>query len=186
MRERLQAVTFRVAGRGDARAVAELHAASWRAHYRHSLTEAYLGGPIEDERHAVWSERLNAPRAAQVVVLAEEAGGLVGFLCAFIDEDPEWGTLIDNLHVAEKRKGGGIGRSLMGNVAQRLAPIVPHRPVHLYVIDHNVAARAFYARIGGQPAGTDEGPMPDGSQVSMIRVLWPSPSALSAGTRRPL
>jgi hypothetical protein len=37
-------VSFRAAGRDDARAVAELHADSWRRHYREAYSDAFLAG----------------------------------------------------------------------------------------------------------------------------------------------
>lgn len=173
---------FRRAGRDDAAAVAMLHTASWRAHYRDSLTEAYLAGPIDAERLGVWSERLQSPNATLTCLLAEEDHALVGFVCAIAARDPLHGTLIDNLHVAVPRKGRGIGRALMRHMAVHLTEAAPERPVHLYVLDSNLAARAFYERIGGRAAGREMHEGPDGSRSPVTRILWSSPGALRDGT----
>ena len=62
------------------------------------LDPAFLAGPVESDRMAVWAARLSNPRNDQHVVVAVEQGVLVGFVCVFGDEDPKWGR-IDNLHV---------------------------------------------------------------------------------------
>ena len=176
-------VTLRLAQGGDAQAVAGLHAASWRVHYRGSLSDHYLDGPIEAERRRIWADRLAAPDPRQVIWLAEEAGELAGFACAFADHDPDWGTLIDNLHVRPDRKGGGLGRRLMVRTARSLLSLCPGRPVHLYVLTANTAAQAFYDRIGGEAVGRDHHVLPDGSDRPVIRYAWASPARLIEAER---
>ncbi len=178
MTARRDETRFRPAGAEDAAAVAKLHAASWRAHYRGSLTDAYLEGPIDGERLRVWSERLEGADPALTVILAEEDRALVGFVCALAARHAAFGSLVDNLHVAVGRKGSGIGRALMRKVATRLADAAPERPVHLYALDANLGAHAFYARIGGAPAGNEIHDGPDGSRSPVTRILWASPAAL--------
>src|SRR5258708_16945646 len=90
---------FRLAGPGDAEAVAALHADSWRRHYRGAYSDAYLDGDVEGDRLAVWSERLRDRRTDYRTIVAEDAGRLVGFAHTVLDEDEAWGALLDNLHV---------------------------------------------------------------------------------------
>jgi ribosomal protein S18 acetylase RimI-like enzyme len=175
------AVTVRPAAPADAPRVATLHAASWRAHYRGALRDAYLDGPIEAERAAVWNQRLAHPRAGQIVLLAEAGPVLAGFVCVFLDHDRQFGTLIDNLHVDVARKRGGIGRLLMREAGQAMLHAVPRRPAYLFVIEANHAARAFYDRIEGHPADRGRHTEPDGSEVPVLRYTWDSPAALVAG-----
>lgn len=174
-------VTIRRAHEGDAARVGALHAASWRAHYRGSLSDAYLDGPVEEERAAVWAQRLGHPRPGQIVLLAED-DGLAGFVCVFLDHDRSFGSFIDNLHVAVARKGQGIGRQLMREVAEAMHHDVPRRPAYLFVLEANAAARGFYERIGGRAVEHLRHQEPDGSQVAAMRYVWDSAAALIAGT----
>jgi hypothetical protein len=43
-----------------------------------------------------------------------------GFGQMILDQDPHWGSLLDNLHVAFQHKRKDIGRKLMQAVAERL------------------------------------------------------------------
>lgn len=174
-------ITVRPAHEGDAIRVGALHAASWRAHYRGSLTDAYLDGPVDEERAAVWAQRLGHPRAGQVVLLAED-DELAGFVCVFLDHDRIFGSFIDNLHVAVTRKGQGIGRQLMREAAEAMHHAVPRRPAYLFVLEVNAAARGFYERIGGRGVEHLRHQEPDGSQVAAMRYVWDSAAALIAGT----
>lgn len=179
---RIAEVMFRAAQSDDADAVAALHTASWRAHYRGALSGSYLDGPIETERLAVWHQRLLHPREGQVTILAEDGDVLVGFICLFLDHDRSFGTLIDNLHVAAERKGGGIGRKLMRRAAEAMLHALPRRSAYLDALESNHAARGFYERIGGMVAEHGRSIEPDGSQVAVVRYVWPSPAALIAGS----
>src|ERR1700709_817210 len=157
----------------DAATIAALHAASWRAHYRGSLSDAYLDGPIGAERLAVWTERLSHPRAGQVVLLAEDGETALGFVCAFLDHDRQHGTLIGNLHVTVDRKGSGIGRLLMREAGEAMQHALPRGPVYLFALASNHAARAFYERLGGTLEGEERKTEPDGSSVLAVRYVWP-------------
>jgi ribosomal protein S18 acetylase RimI-like enzyme len=181
-RDGMPSATIRPARIEDADAIASLHAASWRAHYRGSLSDAYLDGPIEAERQAVWAQRLYHPREGQVVLLAEMDSALIGFVCLFLDHDRDFGTMIDNLHVAVGHKGCGIGRLLMNHAAQSMLHALPRRPAYLYVLELNHAARRFYDRIGGIAAERGRKTEPDGSDVAVLRYVWLTPAALMAGT----
>lgn len=174
-------LALRDAGPADAEAVAALHAASWRAAYRGILSDDYLDGPIGSERLALWRGRLAEPGPGQMVVLAEAGSELAGFACCSLDHDPRWGTLVDNLHAAPERRGQGIGRALLREVARRLSAAAPGRPVHLWCIDDNRPAAAFYARVGGVPAGGELKSRPGGTVNAVTRFTWPTPEALAAG-----
>ena len=171
-------LVLRAATREDANAVAQLHAESWRTHYRASLTTAYLDGPVYAERRATWALRLDHPRDGQFVILAESAGALVGFVCVFADHDRTYGALIDNLHVATASRGVGIGRHLLEAVGETLRHVLPLRPVYLFVIEGNHDARGFYLAMGGTITDEVRDTLVDGSQVTALRVEWPTPLAL--------
>ena len=72
-----------------------------------------------------------------------------GFACAYLEADPEWGCLLDNLHVVPDLKGKGLGRQLMTAVAEQVWRSNPHGRLHLWAYEQNLAARRFYERLGG-------------------------------------
>lgn len=174
-------VAIRPATHDDAAAIAALHASSWRAHYRGSLSDSYLDGPVEAERAAVWSRRLEHPHVGQVVLLAEGDARLYGFVCVFLDHDRRFGSFVDNLHVVADHKGSGLGRLLMREAGTAMLHAVPRRPVYLYVLEANHDARHFYDRIGGEVVEQGRHTEPDGSEVAVLRYVWASPAAVVAG-----
>lgn len=161
-----------MAGPTDAAAVADLHAASWRSAYRGILSDEYLNGPIAPERRAVWRERFEHPRSGQYVAIAEDSTALGGFICLYRHHDPQWGTLLDNLHVLPEQQGKGIGRNLMGEAARWCAAESANQqdqPLYLWVIERNAPARGFYERLGGVVAGDTIWTAPDGTRVPELR-----------------
>jgi len=174
-------VRIRQARESDADDVARLHAASWRTAYRGALSDAYLDGPIEAERAALWRGRLGQPAENQLVLVAESAGQMVGFACAYGGHDPQWGTFLDNLHVLPELKRRGIGAQLMGEVASWSARNWPGQGIYLWVLESNLAARRFYAQLGGEDAGSDLWTPPDGSALPKLRIAWRNADVLSAG-----
>lgn len=173
---------IRLAGPTDAAAIAELHTASWRSAYRGILSDPYLDGPIALERRAVWRERFEHPGPGQYVAVAEDSAVLAGFTCLYQHYDPQWGTLLDNLHVLPERQGKGIGRSLIAKAAHWCAAQMvlnqQEEPVYLWVIESNAPARRFYERLGGAVAGETMWTAPDGTQVPELRYAWSNPGSL--------
>ena len=174
---------LRIAGPGVADRVAALHAASWRSAYRGLLADAYLDGDIEGERRAAWRGRLAAPEAGDQTVLACSGDAVLGFCCFRFDADPQWGTLVDNLHADPARRGLGVGRRLLSEVARRADAAAPGRPVHLFCLEGNGAARGFYERLGGDVVERCAHDEPDGLRHPVVRYAWASPAALAAGCR---
>jgi predicted N-acetyltransferase YhbS len=110
----VQSVRFRVAGAADATAIAALHADSWRRHYRGVYSDSFLDGDVGDDRLRIWSERLAVATSETAhTVVAEDDDGLVGFTHVVFDADPEWGALLDNLHVRYASKRQGVGSELI-------------------------------------------------------------------------
>ena len=171
-------VDFRQATAADVPAIARLHGESWRNHYRGAYADEFLDGPVFDERLAVWTERFDRPSPSAVTVLAMTGDALVGFAHTFLDDDPEWGSLLDNLHVTLARKGSGVGRKLMGRTAELVLDRATSPRLYLWVLEQNVAAQGFYQRLGGEFAGTKATQAPGGKEVAAIRVVWPDSSVL--------
>lgn len=166
------AITYRLAGPADADPIGRLHARSWRESYRGSFTDAFLDGDLPGERMRVWRERLAAPPAGQLVRVAVDGSAVLGFVCAYGDHDPEWGSFIDNLHVAAGAKRGGVGSSLMRQAGAWLAREHPGLGVYLWVLEANSPARRFYERLGAGNAGVTTMETHGGAIVRSCRYVW--------------
>ncbi len=165
-------MTIRVAEPADADVIAQLHARSWHTAYRGILSDAFLDGPLLADRQALWRARFaEVNRTGQMVLVDEEAGKILGFACAFLDADPEWGTLLDNLHVVLESKGKGLGRQLMAEVANRILKLNRTR-LHLWAFEQNHAACRFYERLGGIITTSHAESAPDGREVNAVRYCW--------------
>jgi ribosomal protein S18 acetylase RimI-like enzyme len=178
-------VEYREARASDAEAIANLHARSWRESYRGSFRDEFLDGDLPGERLRVWSERLERPPPDQFVLLAVDGLELAGFVCAYGARDAQWGSLVDNLHVAREYKRAGIGAALMRRAGEWLAVHHPELPVHLLVLEANAPARRFYERIGGQNAGVSTMETHGGAVVRSCRYTWPKPALLGTVVRDP-
>lgn len=175
---------FRLAGAADAPAVAALHAENWRRHYRGAYSDDYLDGDVHTDRLAVWDARLRERDSGRCTILAE-AGALIGFANTFLSEDPTWGALVDNLHVAAGSQRAGIGSRLMALTAEAvLAGAIGEPRLYLWVLEQNLDARAFYLARGGElverapvlpPGGVAE--RLSGSPAR-LRFAWPRAAVL--------
>jgi ribosomal protein S18 acetylase RimI-like enzyme len=172
-------VAFRPATERDVEAIAALHADSWRRHYRGAFSDAYLDGDVFADRRSVWSQRLTAPNPAIDTVLAVAGGEIVGLAHTVLDDDPEWGALLDNLHVAHHAKRTGIGTRLMARSAEAVLARARVTSLYLWVLEGNTAAQAFYAARGGRlvERGITE-PPGRGGRIVGLRYVWPDPSVL--------
>jgi ribosomal protein S18 acetylase RimI-like enzyme len=179
----LAGVVFRRARFEDARSVARLHADSWRRHYRGAYADAFIDGDVERDRLQVWSERLSTRDGTTSTILAAEGSSLVGFVHVIFDEKDQVSSLIDNLHVVFDRKRGGVGTQLLSHAA---AAVVRRGRggTHLWVLEQNTAAQAFYEKRGGTCTGrrlvSPPGGVPgrlNGSPVA-LRYSWADPALL--------
>jgi GNAT superfamily N-acetyltransferase len=177
-------VRYRAARAGDAEQMAVLHAANWRQHYRGAYADSFLDGDVFADRLAVWSSRLADP-AGSITVLAEDDGGLAGFVHVILDQDVEWGSLIDNLHVALPHQGTGIGTALLAHAAQGVLERAANPRSYLWVLKQNAAAQRFYRARHG--ICVEEAPVTPPGGVSsrlrgspaMLRIAWPDASVLA-------
>ena len=120
---------------------------SWQQNYRGDFSDHFLDTEATAEREGVWQKRLNNPMPNQFCWVAELEGEICGFACAFLGDDAEHGTLLDNLHVLDTAKGKGIGRQLMRLVA-------------------------FYGRLGGFNCETVAGNDIGDKEVRKCRIVW--------------
>jgi GNAT superfamily N-acetyltransferase len=173
-------MTIRHAVQTDAARIASLHARSWQTAYRGILREEFLDGPVIANRLQLWQERLcDSPPHGQYILVSERGGEILGFACAYLDADPQWGTLLDNLHVAPGQKGRGLGARLMAAVAQTVVRDGLTSALHLWVYEQNCQARRFYERLGGIPTDCVAELAPDGGRVNAVRYAWQQLEALA-------
>jgi ribosomal protein S18 acetylase RimI-like enzyme len=168
-------VTLRAAHHDDAEAIACLHTESWRRTYRGMMTDEFLDVGALENRRGVWHERLGTPGANQYTIVAQDRWAIVGFICAFADEDAIWGSYIDNLHVAPDMHRRGVGRALMRSVGEWLCQVQPERGVYLWVMEANASARRFYERLGATNADTVDKVDPGGGHAPNCRYVWSRP-----------
>ncbi len=168
----LTGMHYRLATSADITAIAQLHALSWQQAYRGMLDDDFLDNHVQENRQVAWQARLSVENPAQFVMVAADAVGLTGFVCLFLDVDPDYGALLDNLHVAPHRHGQGIGKTLMQHAMAWLAEQAPQSAMHLWVFANNEGAIRLYQRLGGVIEGekieTNFGTQP----VRALRIVW--------------
>ncbi len=170
---------IREAQPSDLESIAQLHARSWRSAYRGMLGDAYLDGDLVADRRALWQQRFSTPTANQTIAVAEvDNKTIVGLACAFGDHDARWGTLLENLHVAQGYKGTGIGAQLVTHIAEWCARTQASDVLHLWVLAPNTAAQGFYKRLGARQVEQAVWDTPDGNRLPELRFAWPSVAAL--------
>ncbi len=177
---------FRLAGPSDARAVAALHADSWRRHYRGVYSDAFLDGDLAVDRLAVWTDQLGRGDSGSATIVAEDESGLIGFAHTVFEEDPTWGALLENIHVAHARKRRGVGSGLLARMAEAVAARPQRSGLYLWANEQNLDGQAFYeahgARRGERAMSVPPGGLP-GRLVGSprkLRYAWDDPGALSA------
>jgi len=169
----MNVITFRLATLADSQRIASLHTVSWRDAYRGILPDAYLEGPIVDERATHWQSRLSSPGThRRYVLLAEAEGTLVAFVCVLLDEEPLWGACLDNLHVLPGLQGLGLGRRLFSKAAQWVMSNEPGWPIHLWVFEANDGARRFYDALSGEVVEYGLKRAPGGADIPSLRYVW--------------
>jgi ribosomal protein S18 acetylase RimI-like enzyme len=131
----------------DAARIADLHADSWRRHYRGAYADSFLDGDVVANRRSVWSGRLAAPSNSETI-LAENGGRLVGFVHVVFDEDPAWGSLVDNLHIVNDQRRHGLGTQLLRQAASAIVGRTAEPAMFLWVLQQNTAAQRFYLAQG--------------------------------------
>jgi ribosomal protein S18 acetylase RimI-like enzyme len=172
---------YRTATPHDVEAIALLHAESWRRNYRGAYLDSFLDDDVFADRFAVWTDRLTKPGSNHYTIVAEHDGSVVGFAHTILDDDPTWGALLENLHVAHNLKRQGAGTRLMSETACELLTRRPGTGLYLWVLEQNTAAQGFYDAHGGTAVErTIRGPFPGGGTAFGLRYAWPDPSDLIA------
>jgi ribosomal protein S18 acetylase RimI-like enzyme len=168
---------LRLARTADAERIALLHADSWRRYYRGAYADSFLDGDVAADRRSVWSARLAAPADSRTVV-ADDDGRLVGFVHVVFDQDPVWGSLVDNLHVVHDHHRGGIGTALLADAARAVVNHAAADGMYLWVLEQNAAAQHFYRACGARHVETATVSPPGGDPSRLhgtprkFRMAW--------------
>jgi GNAT superfamily N-acetyltransferase len=136
---------------GDARAIAEVHVASWRSTYPGIVDQAYIDTLSVGERAANWERRLiDPPNPAPDILVAASAGSIVGFASGGPIRAPRAGfdAELYAIYLLKNAQGAGIGRALFRAWAQ-MAIDRGFRAAIVRVLSANPAC-AFYERLGAR------------------------------------
>jgi ribosomal protein S18 acetylase RimI-like enzyme len=173
-------IEYRQARLSDSQAIALLHVRNFRVNNKSKFTEAFLDSDLPAELTRLWEGRLDQPVENQLVQVALDGANLLGFACVYSAHDSQWGSLIDNVHVAQSARKTGVGSSLMKQAGSWLTPRHSAMPVYLLVLESNSVARRFYERLGACNAETLAIETHGGTMVRNCRYTWSRPQQMSA------
>jgi GNAT superfamily N-acetyltransferase len=165
-------ITLRQRVASDADRMAALHTESWRSSYRGILSDEYLDGAIFDERRNYWQKSFSASEPERGFILTvERAGEVVAFVSVYLNEEPEYGALLHNLHVRPYLKGHGLGKLLMSEAARWvLARDV--QQMYLWVFEANSEARTFYEALNGKAIEQKLQMVAGNAERNLFRYVW--------------
>jgi len=150
-------IVIRPASPADARRIAEVNAASWKAAHAGIVPENAWDA-VDVETNAVRNERQLAAGIVEIFV-TETDGRVVGYVdycrCRDEDLDPEKSFEIAALYVIPERWRHGIGRKLCGHLFHLLEARGVESVV-LWVLAESVAARRFYEAMGFSADGSSK------------------------------
>jgi predicted N-acetyltransferase YhbS len=139
----------------DARWFEEIRVAGWKTAYVGLMDADFLASYAVDEARVQMREKWLADLpAGHVMLVAEQSGEIIGgtILTPSRDDDlPDAAELLA-LYVDPVRRSGGVGGSLMAAGFARMSQEVQSR----WVLEGNVAARAFYERHGFRVDGASK------------------------------
>jgi ribosomal protein S18 acetylase RimI-like enzyme len=146
--ERLASYNIVPAGPGDAAALARVHVRSWRETYAGLLPGPFLAQMNAGVYARRWRRQLMSAEPPEVVLCAEGAGGLVGY-CG--GSAAGGSAEVSTLYVIRPAQRRGVGKRLLSSAGKVLSARGA-RSMHLWVLNGNARARAFYEHLGGTPA----------------------------------
>lgn len=171
-------IQLRQAQPKDYVAIAKLHADNWKLHYRGILSDNYLDNEVDYDRLNTWQQRLLSPTVNQFVTVATSSDIVIGFCCFYLDDDPIFGSLIDNLHVSLDSQKSGIGKRLIKEAAKYISNNATNKKMYLWVYESNLNARLAYEKLGGLNFETVDKENHDGTTSRSCRVIWTDTSEL--------
>ena len=174
--------TYRLARPDDWKIIGDLHAANWRSEYAGILPDSYLQNDVVRDRHAHWKKALGEDNGKNIFVLAFDGNALAGFAAVVSGLDAQADATLDNLHVAEAMRGGGLGRQLLAQATSRLIA-KGATSLCLWAFDNNPRAIAFYKRLGARKTAEGFDPM-HGANAPHTQLTWHDLDALLAACKK--
>jgi RimJ/RimL family protein N-acetyltransferase len=163
-------VVIRDAVPSDARAIAEVHVASWRWAYRDDLPAEFLDGQSVDDRERAWSGWLapDQPGAGTVVAELDRIVGFCSFAPSRDNDATERTAEVLTIYLLPEAAGRGIGRDLFTTATERLRAFGYGRAT-LWVMASNDRSRRFYEAAGWSWDGTTSEHRFDCANVPIVR-----------------
>lgn len=160
---------------------AELHTLSWKSAYRGIVSDKYLDEDCAADRRAFWTARAKEwdPAKIALLIARRDDGLALGMSCAVTEAEPEFGVLLDNLHVRPDLKRGGIGRALIAATGRWVAARARGSAMYLYAYRDNAIAVPFYRRMGGEEADAGMYTFKDGTSAPILRFTWRDPAKIA-------
>ena len=141
-------ISIRSAQEKDARAIAEIHVASWQKIYRSHIPDTVLDNLSISEREQQWRALINNKVN---IWLIEKNNEIVGFvsICPSRDTDTDPNTCgeISAIYLNPKVWHQGLGKKLCSRALTELENM-GFSEVILWVLQENELARKFYERMG--------------------------------------
>lgn len=158
----------------DAEAIGKAHVQVWNETYRGIMPDTLLDSLDAGERAKAWAVRIPTFRQnRQTLMVAEDEGAVIGFAgCGprrkeNLASDGE----IYMINIVRSAKRRHTGANLMRAMADALLSD-GFKSAGLWVLEKNVPARAFYARLGGTPDIVSE-EAHDGVILTDLAIVWP-------------
>ncbi len=108
-----------------------------------------------------------------------------GFVHVVFDRVPEWGSLVDNLHVVHHQHRSGVGTHLLALAAQAVIDRASTPALFLWVLEQNIAAQHFYLASGATRGERLPSSPPGGDRSRLhgtphkFRMVWPDATVLA-------
>jgi GNAT superfamily N-acetyltransferase len=172
-------MAIRVATVSDARSIAEVQVAGWKAAYRGLMPDSVLDGLSVPQRETIW-QRVIAEQKFQLLV-AEEGGKIVGFVDFGPSRDADAGSAFTGeilaIYVDPNRWHEGIGQGLLETALSGLKS-AGFSEATIWVLDSNARARVFYERAGFSFDGATKREIVGGNaEIQEVRYRRPLQSA---------
>ena len=167
-------IEIREAEPGDARGIARVHLASWRAAYTGIVSDKWLSEQTPDNREESWTKSLNEIRKGRKIFVALRASEIFGFAVAGPSRDPRYEDYAElwAIYIPPAHFGAGGGRALLSAAATHIRDLGYDR-MFVNVLRDNKIGRAFYERMGGQLIEGSAGKVPLGDQdYDDIKYQW--------------
>lgn len=145
-----ESFTVRIARPEDARAIAEVHAASWRSTYVGIVPDSYLAAIDVRQWEARRKRALLEPGRRRTYVAENPEGAVVGFAVGGPEEegDREYTGELGAIYLLRQVQRRGIGRQLFTAIVGSLVAD-GHESMLVWVLAKN-PSRGFYETMGGK------------------------------------